>query len=752
MRDGECYKGVMIVGYDNNGAFNAESIELYRKAEADGYLVIGSRERGFDLDEIRAELDGKIDENTRIDIIAHGNINKDKNHFLRLNQEQTGTTKEVLEAINACSGTSKHIHLNSCYGGAAAKDIEVLTPRSFLACHASDDTSRVGVMPAELTKRLIDGQAQNIASMLFKTFSYDLGNDAIFSYKNEAGEVKVSRCTDIVMEDISSTDSRFEYARKGFLKIFNDLGGSDLPPRVITEEQRRILEGYRNVEEFIELFGHKETDGRQIFNEAAQSIIDSRVEYLLGRENALVLLENMPKEYLTAKLINIALIQFRRSHIKYEVMEKLLTMIDPKEVTSDHLALALRSGNPEIIRGVLDMIDDREISVDHLREINGRDEDLVREILSRIDKSELTAQHLNFAILQVVRDGPDLALQLFDRIDHNKITAGIAVQAIKSGDIELARKALAYIDKLEVEGNPQLSKEQVVNLADGLSVEELRMLREKKLFSKVTFADAIYLALDTRKSDTALKLIAMTTGDDDLNMRFLGTNTTALMMAAEGGQTEIARLLIDKGAKLDLDNGTGQTALMMAAERGQTEIARLLIDKGAKLDLADKDGNTALMVAARNGHLEVAKAIKEEQNTGDIMAELQQINAKEFGENDPALIAMITGAFRANNILIDENNKKQMDAIRQISAHLKNPTEDGFLDKLKILVTKVCYRLSSKKIYTAPTLKLIKEEMRKVIRSQPPQRGGLSLTMPSRDVIRSQPRRVGLTVTMPRGI
>ncbi len=77
-----------------------------------------------------------------------------------------------------------------------------------------------------------------------------------------------------------------------------------------------------------------------------------------------------------------------------------------------------------------------------------------------------------------------------------------------------------------------------------------------------------------------------------------GGNTALMIAIGQDGftHTESAKLLINKGAKLDIQNRLGNTALMDAVHN--TEIAKILIDKGAKIDLQNIGGETALMLAA----------------------------------------------------------------------------------------------------------------------------------------------------------
>jgi len=67
-----------------------------------------------------------------------------------------------------------------------------------------------------------------------------------------------------------------------------------------------------------------------------------------------------------------------------------------------------------------------------------------------------------------------------------------------------------------------------------------------------------------------------------------------LMVAAVLGRTEIAKALIEGGAKLDLKDKDGGTALSAAAFFCHTEIVQALLKKGADKNIKNKDGNTAL--------------------------------------------------------------------------------------------------------------------------------------------------------------
>lgn len=71
-----------------------------------------------------------------------------------------------------------------------------------------------------------------------------------------------------------------------------------------------------------------------------------------------------------------------------------------------------------------------------------------------------------------------------------------------------------------------------------------------------------------------------------------------LMMAALGGQLEVCKKLIERGAAV---NKTGWTPLHYAATKGHVAIMRLLLEEHAFVDAESPNRTTPLMMAARYG-------------------------------------------------------------------------------------------------------------------------------------------------------
>ena len=77
--------------------------------------------------------------------------------------------------------------------------------------------------------------------------------------------------------------------------------------------------------------------------------------------------------------------------------------------------------------------------------------------------------------------------------------------------------------------------------------------------------------------------------------------TPLLIAAAYDGATEAARLLIEKGADVNARDNSGMSVLEQAASSNHIELVRLLLAKGANVNTVDEGGSTALMSAAGNG-------------------------------------------------------------------------------------------------------------------------------------------------------
>ncbi|MHC4398857.1 MAG: ankyrin repeat domain-containing protein [Planctomycetota bacterium] len=83
---------------------------------------------------------------------------------------------------------------------------------------------------------------------------------------------------------------------------------------------------------------------------------------------------------------------------------------------------------------------------------------------------------------------------------------------------------------------------------------------------------------------------------------------TPLQYAATYGNTQVIRVLLENGARVDATDTAGRTPLMWAVMGRNTEAARLFLDRGADVNARSKMG-TALHLAVGQGHANTAKLL-----------------------------------------------------------------------------------------------------------------------------------------------
>jgi ankyrin repeat protein len=90
---------------------------------------------------------------------------------------------------------------------------------------------------------------------------------------------------------------------------------------------------------------------------------------------------------------------------------------------------------------------------------------------------------------------------------------------------------------------------------------------------------------------------------------------TALMFSAVNGGvdsgrvTNIANLLIERGASVDARDGFGQTALVLAIEGQSHVLSRVLLEHGANPNVTSAFGKPALNMAIESGQFETARLL-----------------------------------------------------------------------------------------------------------------------------------------------
>jgi hypothetical protein len=80
---------------------------------------------------------------------------------------------------------------------------------------------------------------------------------------------------------------------------------------------------------------------------------------------------------------------------------------------------------------------------------------------------------------------------------------------------------------------------------------------------------------------------------------------TSLLIVTTLNKIELVRFLEENGANIDQTNNIGWTPLILACEKGFAEIANFLLEKGADIHKKTNAGTTALELATRYHHDEI---------------------------------------------------------------------------------------------------------------------------------------------------
>ncbi|RHW42016.1 ankyrin repeat domain-containing protein [Neobacillus notoginsengisoli] len=80
-----------------------------------------------------------------------------------------------------------------------------------------------------------------------------------------------------------------------------------------------------------------------------------------------------------------------------------------------------------------------------------------------------------------------------------------------------------------------------------------------------------------------------------------------LLRAAEHGDLEELKSLIEKGSEVNVQDSEGRTAAMIATYNHNVEAARMLIEAGADVNIQDHMKNNPFLYAGAEGYIEILK-------------------------------------------------------------------------------------------------------------------------------------------------
>jgi len=139
-----------------------------------------------------------------------------------------------------------------------------------------------------------------------------------------------------------------------------------------------------------------------------------------------------------------------------------------------------------------------------------------------------------------------------------------------------------------------------------------------------------------------------------------GGGISALMYTAMNGFIEGAKLLLDRGAKIELQQyGNKWTPLMIAANADKTPMVNYLLDRGAKIEAVDTVGSNSLLIASNGLFYDTVSALLKRK---------AKVNA----------FTSTNGANALMNVINFGREDKEKDSIRMMNLLIENGININF--------------------------------------------------------------------------
>ncbi|XP_008071438.1 M-phase phosphoprotein 8 [Carlito syrichta] len=154
---------------------------------------------------------------------------------------------------------------------------------------------------------------------------------------------------------------------------------------------------------------------------------------------------------------------------------------------------------------------------------------------------------------------------------------------------------------------------------------------------------------------------------------------TLVMLAAAGGQDDLLRLLITKGAKVNGRQKNGTTALIHAAEKNFLTTVAILLEAGAFVNVQQSSGETALMKACKRGNSDIARLVIECGADCNILSKHHN-SALHFAK-------------QSNNVLVYDLLKSHLETLSRVAEETIKDYFEARLALLEPVFPIACHRL-----------------------------------------------------------
>ncbi|WP_338405958.1 ankyrin repeat domain-containing protein [Wolbachia endosymbiont (group A) of Longitarsus flavicornis] len=198
--------------------------------------------------------------------------------------------------------------------------------------------------------------------------------------------------------------------------------------------------------------------------------------------------------------------------------------------------------------------------------------------------------------------------------------------------------------------------------------DEMDKIYDSSSIDKLTYVKPI---IDLQESSASLEV----KNSGDINARGK-LDRTLLHLASEAGEFDKVKLLLDRGANIEIQDKFGYTPIFLATQSGKWSVVELLLDRGANIDAQDKEGKTLLHFAASGNNLDMVQFLL---NRG------ANIEVQDKFAWTPILSAAQSGKWDVVKLLIS-NGAKFNNEITYQGTPLHFVVQEGNLDMIRFLL------------------------------------------------------------------